>query len=293
MGRKANHDSALAALDTLLAKVPDGLDFRVSAARVLWKADEKDKALAVFGPAYAASHSDRLAHLFEYGSFWIARGANLDTAVPALVRAASEPVMSWTSKWRAAELLDKSGRKAEAEKVFDRSCLEYLAGDDIGLLRYASFWADRKTNSETILRALALLESLPRLGWADRMEAAQIYMQMNRNEKAEAVYGPDYLKTILSDAPKLVYYAQFWFYQRKNLNSALEAARMAVQIAPSEASGWAVLADLLQIDGQTEDARKAIEKAVSLAGSQEDRDRYNQRKTEIFKAADKKQEKQK
>jgi Flp pilus assembly protein TadD len=288
MGNKSNRESALAALDVLLAKAPDVLDFRASAARVLWKADEKDKTLAVFGPEYAASHSGRLAHLFEYGLFWIPRGANLDTAVPALVKAASEPVISWTNKWRAAELLDKSGRKAEAESIFDPACLEYMAGDKTALGEYGRFWAARKTNPQTVLQAMALLEKSPGLEWFDRSQAAGIYLQMSRNDKAEAVYGPAYLASIPADAPKLVYYAQFWLHQRKNLNSALEAARSAVQIAPSQASGWAALADLLQVDGKIEEARQAIEKAVNLAGSQEDRDRYNQRKAEIIKAAEKK-----
>jgi predicted RNA polymerase sigma factor len=47
------------------------------------------------------------------------------------------------------------------------------------------------------------------------------------------------------------------------------------------------LADLLQIDSKIEEARQAIEKAVSLAKSQEDRDRYEKRKSEIFDAAEK------
>ncbi|MGD0781785.1 MAG: hypothetical protein ABSA30_02880 [Candidatus Aminicenantales bacterium] len=286
-GRKANRESALAALDILLAKAPDGLHFRLSAASVLWKSDEKDKAQAVFGPGYAASHSDRLAHLYEYGMFWIARGNNIDTAVPALVRAASEPLMPWMNKWRAAEILDKAGRSAEAEKVLDPSCLESFAGDSSALTEYARFWANRKTNPQTVLRALAMLESLPRLEWVDRNQAAWIYLQLGRNDKAEAIYGPAYLATILGDASKLVYYSQFWFYNRKNLNSALEAARTAVRVAPSQAAGWGVLADLLQIDSKIEEARQAIEKAVSLAKSQEDRDRYEKRKSEIFDAAEK------
>lgn len=287
MGMKTNRESALAALDGLLAKVPDSLHFRRSAASVLWKSDEKDKTQAVFGPAYAASHSDRLSHLYEYGSFWLARGVNLDTAAPALIKAASEPVMSWSNKSQAVEILNKAGYSAEAEKIFSPSCLEYFAGDNIALGVYARFWAERKTNPQTVLRALAMMESLPRLTWGDRMRAAGIYLQMGRNDKAEAVYGPDYVKTILGDAKKLVYYAQFWFYRRKNLNSALEAAQMAVRTAPSQAAGWAALADLLQINGQIEDARKAIEKAVSLAGSEEEREQYNKRKLEIFGASEK------
>jgi tetratricopeptide (TPR) repeat protein len=288
MPLKANRESALSALDALLLQAPDDLNFRLSAASVLWKCGEEARAQDAFGPAYAASQSDRPAHLFEYGQFWIPRGANLDTAVPALVKAASVPLLPWMNKWRAAEMLNRAGRGAEAEKVFGPDCLEGFAGDGSALMQYAQYWADRKTSSETVLRALDMIAQLPRLEWYDRNRAAWVALKMGRNDKAEAFYGTVYLATIRSDAPKLVDYAGFWFLQRKNLASALEAAQTAVRIAPGRAEAWAVLADLLQNDGKSEDALQAIQKAVNLAKSEDERDRYARRKTEISGAGEKK-----
>ncbi|MDD8026209.1 MAG: hypothetical protein PHI34_06835 [Acidobacteriota bacterium] len=281
MGRKANLDSALAAMDALLAKKPDDFFYLRSAIAALWQAGERDRVQALFGPAFAAAHPERLSWLFQYGLFWLQRGLNVDTAIPALVKAAADPAHPYMIKWQTAEMLDRAGRKAEVESVFGPAALESLAGDGAALSIYLSFWAGRDANSPSLARALEMLESVPNLEWSYRSQAAGVYLKRGRKDKAEAVYGPAYAATIGSHARKLVFYAEFWTAHRQNLLSAMEAVRAAVRLEPSEAEAWAALADLLQIDGKLEEARRAIDKAVGLAGGERERERYEQRRTDI------------
>ncbi len=287
MNRNANRDSALAVLDDVLARNPDSLYYRRAAATVLWRVGDKERTQDVFGPTYASSHPDRLSLLYEYGMFWLERKTNLDTAIPALVKAASDPGQYWMNRWRAAEALDGAGKAAEAESVFGPSSLENFAGDAMALNAYADFWTRRQTNPQTVLRAIEMIESLPRLEWSDRNRVASHYLKMGRKDKAEAVYGPAYMQTILSDAQELVFYARFWVYNHQNLFSAMDAARAAVRQAPAYAAGWAVLADLLQIEGKAAEALQAIDKAVSLAGGAEEREQYQRRRADIAGTAPK------
>ncbi len=288
MDQRANRESALAALDMLMAKSPDSLHYRRSAASVLWKAGESDRTQALFGPAYIARYPDRLAHLFEYGMFWLARSSHTDTAKPALIKAVSDPIILYANKMRAANELGRTGHGKEAEAIYGPATLEAFAGNMIALKEYARFWTGRKTNPEAALKALEMIEKLPGLEWFDRNQAAALYLELGRKDKAEAIYGPDYLKAMEGDASKQVYYAQFWHYRRLNLFSAMEAAQSAVRTDPKLASGWAVLADLLQVDGKQDEALRAIEKAISLTGDDREKARYEQRRAEISAAGIKK-----
>ncbi len=115
----------------------------------------------------------------------------------------------------------------------------------------------------------------------DRSQIAWAYAGLNLPARAEKVYGPEYAKTIAGEGRQLFYYASFWARQKLNLASALNAAQSAVRLIPDDAEAWACLADLLLIDGRKEEAVKAAEKAVGLAKSKEDKERFERRKAEI------------
>jgi len=285
LGRKTNRESALAAIDALLAKSSDDLFFLLSAVSILWQAGETDRVEAVFGPAYAAAHADRLTCLNEYGSFWLARGLHVDTAVPALVKSAADPAQSWSIKLQAADLLIKAGKTAEGESGFGPDSFESAAEDVNGLAMFIQFWQRREKNEPAVLRALELLaarlDELPYL----RLMAAAAYAKLGRRDKAEAVYGPAYVKTIMSKPEELIQYALFWMGKRLNLLSATEAAQAAVRAAPSNARGWDALANLLLIDGRAKEALAALDKAAGCAEDPEEKERYKQRRSEIAAAA--------
>ncbi len=288
LGFKTNRDSALAALESLLAKASEDFFYLRSAVALLWQAGETAKVEAVFGPAFAAAHADRLGWLYEYGTFWLARGLHVEEAASALVKSASDPVQSWRTKWSAAELLQRTGRKAEAEKVFGADAMPALAGDRMGLSVFISFWTQPTSAPTWLPAALEVFEKVPDLSWTDRWQTASAYLKLGRKDKAESIYGSAYLAG-LKDAPEeMAQYAWFWYYRKQNLLSAMEAARAAVGLDPASASAWAVHANLLQMDGKLDEALKAIGKAVALTEDAEEKARYEQRRAEISAAGIKK-----
>ena len=281
MANKSNRENALAALETVLHREPESLNFRSSAASALYRAGEKERALAVFGPAYADLHSERLSHLYEYGSFWVGRKENLESAVPALVKAVSDPAIPAINKWRAAQLLEKCGRLDEVERFFGPESLSAFRNDNFGLVYYYDFWKDKGKPPEFLLPAIELMEKKPGLDWLDRSSIAWAYAGLKLPARAEKVYGPEYAKTIQGEGEQFYYYALFWTRQKMNLASAMDAAQSAVRLIPDDAEAWACLADLLQLDGKKEEALKAMEKAIRLAKSKEESERFERRKAEI------------
>jgi tetratricopeptide (TPR) repeat protein len=134
---------------------------------------------------------------------------------------------------------------------------------------------------------LELLEKIPDLMYFQRHIAADLYIQLGRNDKAESLYGPVYLASVKNDAWEFTRYAQFWQSRRKNLNSAMEAIQAAIRVDPAFAESWAVLSELLLIEGKTEEARQTLDKAAGLAKDKEERERYEKRRAEMAAASKK------
>ncbi len=60
-------------------------------------------------------------------------------------------------------------------------------------------------------------------------------------------------------------YASFWAGQNNNLESALEAAKKAVELTPDAYNSWNILSQINLKLKKYDDALKAIEKAVETA----------------------------
>jgi tetratricopeptide (TPR) repeat protein len=88
---------------------------------------------------------------------------------------------------------------------------------------------------------------------------------MKKYDKATEFYGPKYIEKFMGDANKLASYANFWGGQGNNLESALQAAKKSVDLAPGVPSNWGALAIVCQKMKKNDDALKAGEKAVELA----------------------------
>jgi tetratricopeptide (TPR) repeat protein len=95
--------------------------------------------------------------------------------------------------------------------------------------------------------------------------AAQIYMDAGRQEKALAVYGPEYMSQNAKSGPALGRYAQFWAQQGTNLDSALAAAKTVTELTPDAYNSYNTLATVYQKMKNYGEALKAAEKALSLA----------------------------
>lgn len=98
--------------------------------------------------------------------------------------------------------------------------------------------------------------------------AAQIYLDAGAPEKALAIYGPAYVTQNEKSGPMLTRYVQFWAQQGTNLDSALAAAKKAVELSAESYGSYTTLSGVYQKMKNYGEALKASEKALSLAPAQ-------------------------
>jgi tetratricopeptide (TPR) repeat protein len=94
---------------------------------------------------------------------------------------------------------------------------------------------------------------------------AQAYLDIGAEDKALGVYGPAFLQRSLAAAAAITPYASFWARQDKNLDSALEAAKKAVEMNPNAFVGWTTLAQVYVKMKNAPEALKAADKALEVA----------------------------
>jgi len=119
--------------------------------------------------------------------------------------------------------------------------------------------------------------------------AAQNYIQLDKEEKALKIFGPEFAAKHQDKASELNGYAWFWAGQGKNLESALEAAKKSTELQGAYYN-WDALATVYQKMKNYEDALKAAEKAHELADD-EIKARYKTKVDQIKKAMEKEKEK--
>lgn len=83
LGQDTNKDSALAMAETALKLEPDNSYILQQAANAYAKTGKEDKALALYGPAFAKKNSTDATSLYSYAGFWARQGKNLDDALAA------------------------------------------------------------------------------------------------------------------------------------------------------------------------------------------------------------------
>jgi tetratricopeptide (TPR) repeat protein len=99
--------------------------------------------------------------------------------------------------------------------------------------------------------------------------AAEVFVEADQIDKALAIYGSEYLKANIGNASLLGRYAQFWSRQGKNLESALEAGRKAVELTPDNFMTWNTLSQVYLKLKNYDEALKAAEKAMEIAPAQQ------------------------
>jgi tetratricopeptide (TPR) repeat protein len=165
-----------------------------------------------------------------------------------------------------AELYVTKGDTAKADEVYGNEFMDGKASSlAYNLIQYATFWSSKSMNHES---ALAMAELATKLKPGEEYyirQAANACCAMKKYDKAIEFYGPKYIDKFMSDANKLGSYANFWGSQGNNLESALQAAKKAVELAPAVPSGWGSLAIVYQKLKKNDEALKAGEKAVELA----------------------------
>lgn len=78
-----NLENAAEMIEKAMLLLPDVWYYRQTAASVYLKSGKEDRALAVYGPAYAESVAKDAGQLNSYGWFWNRKGKNLESALAA------------------------------------------------------------------------------------------------------------------------------------------------------------------------------------------------------------------
>lgn len=288
MNLNTNEESAENALKMLLELKPDTVYYRIGAASVFRKPGSQERALAVFGPDFAAEHHDDMAALFDYGMYWIRFGLNLESAVPALTRALSLSPRKWLDHWGAARALAKIDKPEAVLEVFGPGYLPNIKEDADGLARYADYWIRENSNVESAIEALEMAVQLESLNSFYRRRLAYTFIQAGLSHRIEEFYGAEHLSEITHNPKSLYFYASFWGNQKKNLFSAFEAAELACEIDKDNHRQWSAMAHILIGIGRNEDALKALDKAISLDKYKEEKERLEPIRKQLLEILKKK-----
>jgi tetratricopeptide (TPR) repeat protein len=181
-----------------------------------------------------------------------------------------------------ADVYAAIGDTAKADSVYGKEFIEGRASSlAYALLQYASFWASKKMNEESAMEMAEMaLRMKPEEDYYKRL-AASVSCQLNKMDKALEFFGPTYAGKNKDDASKLITYAGFWANQGSNLQSALDAAKRSVELSPSLAGAWGALAQVHMKMKKSDEAIKAGEKAVEVAG--ENQKTYYKNRLEAMK----------
>ncbi len=107
--------------ETALKLVPANAYFIQQTAGLYVKAGKEDKAMALYGPAWAQAKSADASALYSYATFWSRQGKNLDSALAA-AKASVELKPKQYYMWAGlGEILGKTGQKAEAVAAYQKA----------------------------------------------------------------------------------------------------------------------------------------------------------------------------
>jgi tetratricopeptide (TPR) repeat protein len=120
IGKDANKDSAQAMAEKALVLQPDDALIMQQIAGIYVKLKLDDKALALFGPAYAKKNDRDANALTSYAEFWSGQGKNLDGALAAAKRAVELKPAAGYGWMTLSGVQEKMKNSAEAVKAMER-----------------------------------------------------------------------------------------------------------------------------------------------------------------------------
>lgn len=243
----------------------------------------KDQAVPFF-EEYVAKFPDKPYALSSYVEFLVrtktdpGRGLELAKAIEKLTRV--NPVPDF--RRNEAELHFLKDDKAKALEVYGKDFMENkVSGLGYDLVDYADFWAKKKDNTESALKMVeTALKIAPDNAYL-LSRAAGVYCALDKKDQALSVFGEAYAKTNWDKPNALATYARFWANQGANLESALAAALRANEPSPA-AYTWDIVSTIYLKLKKYDEATKAGEEALKLAGDQADY--FKQRLARIAKA---------
>ena len=236
-------------------------------ARLYQLKGDLSQAEAVYSQEFMDGQVTSLAYaLSSYASFWMGQKKNLDSAEKMMQTAILLEPDNAYFRQSAAGFYLQAGKTDKALEVFGPEFIKTPKPNASALMTYARFWASKKQNMESAATAMETALKLSPEDAYVRQSAAQVFIMMEKQDKAIEIYGPAYIK--IQDNPlALSGYGRFWAGQKKNLDSALEAAKKATTLAdqsPNQSYLWDSLAGVYLAAGKLEEALKAEEKALAL-----------------------------
>ena len=181
-----------------------------------------------------------------------------------------------------AELYSLKGETEKVEEAYGKDFMEREVSDLAYSLRdYAEFWVKQKSNTESAEAMMELAAKLKSDSLFVVRSVADMYIKLDKPEKAMEIFGPEYIKDYMDNSNTLYSYAGFWGTLGKNLESALKSAKKSVELAETPYK-WDTLSLVNLKLKKYDDALKAAEKAVETGGQQAAR--YKKRIEEIKKA---------
>lgn len=258
-----------APLRAFIAKYPESKllknDYLYLARYYLYSAP-KDEATRFFAE-YTSKYPEDASVLNSYVERIIKdkepldRGIELAEKVKELIGYSSNPGYAQN----LAHLYVLKGDAAKAGEEYGKDYIDgYLAVTRYALTSYANFWLEQGKNLDSAeAAAVTAVKMAPPSQWGTLQAAAGIFIKLNKPERALAAYGPDFIKGDMGNQESLASYAAFWNGQGKNLESALEAARKAVELTSDYYNNY-TLANVLYKLRKYDEALKYAEKAVEL-----------------------------
>ncbi|MFQ6037061.1 MAG: hypothetical protein ACE5LV_00430 [Candidatus Aminicenantales bacterium] len=206
------------------------------------------------------------------------RGIELAETIKEILKVNPEPYFMKD----LAELYMLKEEKDKAEEVFGKRFMEgQVSRMSFNLMDYATFWIRHNMNTASAEGMMELALKLTPDRWYHLQSAARNYIKLGKEEKALAIFGPDFIQKHTDDATVLNNYAWFWAHQGKNLESALEAARKSVALSET-AYALDTLSLVYMKLKRYKEALEAAERAVERADEQV-KARYRNRITQIKK----------
>jgi tetratricopeptide (TPR) repeat protein len=168
-----------------------------------------------------------------------------------------------------AQLYMLKDEPAKAEEEYGKDFADgYVSNAVFALTGYANFWIDRGKNLESAEEmadiAAAAIGAKKDAPSYFLTQVAMVYGKLKKDDKAQALYGPEVAKKNWNDQSALYSYAAFWNRQGKNLESAAGAAKRSVELKSDYFNNF-VLGQVLFKLKRYDEALAAAEKAVELA----------------------------
>ena len=115
-------------------------------------------------------------------------------------------------------------------------------------------------------KAIAAAEDAAKIAedkWLSKI--AGVFLEAGRENRALAVYGPDYVRKNYKKGSGLTLYMNFWMNRDTNQESALDAAKRVVELMPDSFMVWSWMSRIYLKLKNYPEALKAAEKALALA----------------------------